>query len=123
MRKLIITTLFLVSSTCFAGGKWFLFTSEVNLDKVTQCHKAGFTTTPGKRMKHFDQMDIQYKIGDEIAIYMNKNDLLEKVKFYLENESLREQIAEDGYKRSMADHTFENRFNEVFKRMEIANEA
>lgn len=58
-----------------------------------------------------------YEIGTEIAVYLDPDDLLQKVAFYLANEPLRETIAEAGYVRTMVDHTFAKRFRHVFDRM------
>ena len=58
-----------------------------------------------------------YDIDHEIAVYADANDLIEKIKFYLEHEALRESMAAAGYTRTMKDHTFKNRFSHVFSRM------
>ena len=58
-----------------------------------------------------------YEIDKEIAVYTDVDDLIEKIKFYLKYEDLRESIAETAYKRTIKEHTFTIRFNEVFKRM------
>jgi spore maturation protein CgeB len=58
-----------------------------------------------------------YEIGSEIAIYLDPDDLREKVHKYLENENLRKEIAQAGYARTMSEHTFKSRFQYVFERM------
>ncbi|WP_339891698.1 CgeB family protein [Neptuniibacter pectenicola] len=54
-----------------------------------------------------------YKIDEELAVYANSDDLYEKVSFYLEFEDIREKIASNGYQRTIRDHTFKNRFNNI----------
>lgn len=63
-----------------------------------------------------------YEIDREISVYADADDLIEKVKFYLGHEELRESIAEAGYRRTLDDHTFNQRFQSVFQRMGLANE-
>lgn len=63
-----------------------------------------------------------YEIDREIGAYADADDLVEKVKFYLAHEELRESIAEAGYKRTLKEHTFAQRFQTVFKRMGLTDE-
>ncbi len=62
-----------------------------------------------------------YVIGDEIAIYLDPDDLLQKVKYYLANESACSAIAEAGRTRTLMEHTFSKRFEIVFDRMGFGN--
>ena len=72
---------------------------------------------------YVEGLERQYQIGEEIGIYVDRLDLVKKVAFYLENETLREQIAERAEARSMASHRFEHRFEQVFTRMGLADVA
>ena len=62
-----------------------------------------------------------YEIGDEVAVYLDPDDLRQKVRMYLENETLRKDIAEAGYARTLSSHTFRSRFQNVFERMGLPN--
>ncbi len=42
--------------------------------------------------------------GNEIAGYSDSDDLIEKIKYYLENDAERERVAVNGYKRVMEDY-------------------
>ena len=53
----------------------------------------------------------------ELVIYTDVDDLIEKIRFYLKHDALRESIAEAGYIRTMQEHTFAHRFKNVFTRM------
>lgn len=66
---------------------------------------------------YVEGLETYYEIGKEIAIYVDPDDLLAKVKFYLAEDKLRESIALAGYKRTLSDHTFVDRFAKVFARM------
>lgn len=60
-----------------------------------------------------------YKGDSEIGIYNDPDDLVEKVKFYLAHEELRESIATAGFLRTLNEHTFAQRFEKLFKIMGI----
>lgn len=63
-----------------------------------------------------------YEVDREVAVYTDADDLVEKVKFYLAHEALRESIAVAAYTRTLRDHTFGKRFQTVFQRMGLMNE-
>lgn len=63
-----------------------------------------------------------YEIDREIAVYADADDLVEKVKFYLAHEGLRESIAAAAYQHTLKDHTFIQRFQTVFQRMGLTDE-
>jgi spore maturation protein CgeB len=63
-----------------------------------------------------------YVIDKEISVYADPDDLLEKVKFYLAHTDLRESIAAAAYQRSINDHTFVQRFQNVFQRMGVLSD-
>jgi spore maturation protein CgeB len=58
-----------------------------------------------------------YQIEKEIGIYEDVDNLIDKIKFYLEHEEQRESIACAGYKRTLNNHTYSERFKIIFKRM------
>jgi spore maturation protein CgeB len=53
--------------------------------------------------------------GREIALFHSENDLTEKVQFFLKNEGERESIRQAGYERALKDHTFQKRFEDIFR--------
>ena len=63
---------------------------------------------------YVEGLETQYAIGHEIAIYLDPDDLLRKVQLYLAEPDLRNQIAQAGYCRTIAEHTFGRRFQHVF---------
>lgn len=66
---------------------------------------------------YVEGLERHYEIGSEIGVYLDPDDLLHKVNLYLADEAHREAIAEAGYWRTIKDHTFKNRFENVFNRM------
>ena len=63
--------------------------------------------------------DGYYDINKEIICYNTKEELLEKVKFYLKHESEANKIREAGYLRAKREHTWERRFEQLFKEIGI----
>lgn len=57
----------------------------------------------------------------EISVFDSPDDLLAKVKYYLSNESLRKEIAYHGFKRAIREHTYEQRFIDIFKKIGLYN--
>lgn len=60
-----------------------------------------------------------FRIGTEVAIYNTLDDLADKIRFYLGREGLRQQIARAGYERTRQEHTYENRFEAIFRSMGV----
>jgi len=59
-------------------------------------------------------LPLMYKIGSEVVVYKNKNDLYGKVKYYLERDIQREKIANAGYSRVKKEHNYTNRLRKMF---------
>ena len=61
-----------------------------------------------------------YQLGQEIVIYRDTPDLIEKIKYYLGHDQERESISEAGYLRTLKDHTYEKRFKDIFKKINLS---
>jgi len=55
--------------------------------------------------EYFPGIETLFEIGKEIDIFYNTDDLIEKTRFYLNNDSLREQIAYNGFLRVKKDYS------------------
>lgn len=62
-----------------------------------------------------DELKDYYEDGKEIIIFKGAKDLIKKIKYYLRHEEEREKIAAAGYYRTIKEHTYEKRFEEIFK--------
>jgi len=58
-----------------------------------------------------------FDIGKEIAVFGALDDLPDKIRFYLANDELRRSIAAAGYRRVRQEHTYEQRFRAIFRRI------
>lgn len=56
-----------------------------------------------------------YEIGEEIGVYLSPDDLLKKLRFYLDRPALRERIAQRALQRTLLEHTYGKRFEELFQ--------
>lgn len=67
--------------------------------------------------EYADDLEQYYKFDKELVIFNNAKGLIANLKYYLENDKEREKVALAGYKRTLKDHTYEKRFNAIFKEM------
>jgi hypothetical protein len=61
-----------------------------------------------------DNLGEYYEDGREIVTYHSLDDLAEKAHYYLSHESERAKIAENGRIRTLAEHTWHHRFDQIF---------
>jgi spore maturation protein CgeB len=63
---------------------------------------------------HTDEIEGFYKVGTEIDTYRTREELVEKVRYYLVHPDAAERMREAGYQRARRDHTWECRFGQLF---------
>jgi spore maturation protein CgeB len=63
-----------------------------------------------------EEMEKYYDLDTEVCTFSDPADLVEQIRFYLANPGLRNQIADAGYQRTIREHTYEHRFNDVFSK-------
>lgn len=56
-----------------------------------------------------------YEIDNELIVFKTINEFHDKVKYYLANDKLRKDIADRAYLRTIRDHTYENRLQQMIK--------
>src|SRR3954447_3710794 len=56
-----------------------------------------------------------FELGKEVAVYDGPDDLVEQVGYWLEHDDERVAVAEAGYRRVLAEHTYDHRFEEIFR--------
>jgi spore maturation protein CgeB len=59
-----------------------------------------------------------FQPGSEVIAYSGLDDLVEKIRFYLEHDDERVGVAAAGQARTLADHTYEQRITELTRRLE-----
>lgn len=67
------------------------------------------------------ELDNVFVQGKEILTYSGIDDLASKIKYYLAHPDQAEAIREKGYQRSLREHTWEMRFEKIFRLIGILN--
>jgi spore maturation protein CgeB len=68
-------------------------------------------------VEHMEELEEFFNIGQEIVCYTGKEDLADKIKYYLKHDEERERIREAGHQRCLRDHTWHKRFQMAFREM------
>lgn len=64
--------------------------------------------------KYTEELENYFEIGKEIETYSDNRELLDKIKFYLANEKIRDDVRQAGLKRSLKSHTWQHRYEKLF---------
>jgi spore maturation protein CgeB len=68
--------------------------------------------------EHVDQLAAYYRPGVEAVPFRGARDLLAKVTRYLADDEARERIAQAGQARTLSEHTYSQRLETIFKRID-----
>lgn len=60
-----------------------------------------------------ENLENLFKIGEHLVIYDSQQDLLDKIKYYINNESEKNKIQEFGYKHVIENHTYDVRAKQI----------
>jgi spore maturation protein CgeB len=67
-----------------------------------------------------DHLEDYFEIGREIAVFSSTQELIEQVRHWLANPEERAAVADAGYRRVRAEHTYDHRFAAIFAAMGLA---
>ena len=91
----------------------------INIHILTQPYGGNlrlFEIPAAKSLQIADKCPNEWFIdGQEILIFKNNDDLLNKIDYYLNNEQERNEISNNGYKRLVRDHKYEYRVKNLLK--------
>jgi len=71
-------------------------------------------------VEHMDELAEFFEIGKEIACYRDRDDLLDKIRYYLAHDAERDAIRRAGRERCLRDHTWQRRFQDAFRQMGLS---
>ena len=71
-------------------------------------------------VEYMEELEEFFNIGKEIVCYTSKEDLADKIKYYLKHDDERERIRKAGHERCLRDHSWHKRFQMAFKEMGLA---
>jgi len=60
-----------------------------------------------------------YSIGEEVVVFRNEDELVEKIKYYLTHEHERKKIAQAGYQRTVGEHAYIKRLEKLFEEIDL----
>ncbi|MEM9512277.1 MAG: glycosyltransferase, partial [Cyanobacteria bacterium P01_E01_bin.48] len=69
---------------------------------------------------HTDEIAEFYNIGREIDTYRDAEELVDKVRFYLDRPDAAEQLRTAGWERARRDHTWDRRFQTLFEKIGLS---
>jgi spore maturation protein CgeB len=72
--------------------------------------------------EHAEGLEECFHIGEEIDCFQDRDEALEKIEYYLENEKERKKIAHAGYLASQERHTWNKRLGDIFKKLDDIKE-
>jgi spore maturation protein CgeB len=64
-----------------------------------------------ERVPHLERY---FELDREVAVYDGVDDLVSKISHWLEHDEDRQSVADAGYRRVLAEHTYDHRFAEIF---------
>jgi spore maturation protein CgeB len=97
---------------CWTNDDSALRITQVRLRDFEVPMSGGFYLT-----EYQPELEEFFDIDSEIACYRNKEELLEKIRFYLNRPDLRERIRLAGRKRCLTEHTWAKRFETMFAKI------
>jgi spore maturation protein CgeB len=68
-----------------------------------------------------DDLETYYNLDKEIVCFDDVNDLIDKIKYYLAHEEERAAVALRAYERTLREHTYARRFEEIFAKIGLLN--
>jgi spore maturation protein CgeB len=66
---------------------------------------------------HGEDLEQFYDIGGEVVTFADTGELIDKIHYFLDHEEERRRVAAAGYERTIAEHTYDRRFREIFDRV------
>lgn len=68
-------------------------------------------------VEYMQELEQFFEVGKEVVCYRDPDDLVDKVRYYLERPAEREAIRAAGRARALRDHTWQRRLTEAFRAM------
>lgn len=92
---------------------WLILETGVNLRVFEALANRAFLLTD-----YCEELNDLFEIGKEIETFRDSHELIDKVNYYLKNESQREKIAQKGYEKFIQKFTWEKRAQELLNLLE-----
>ncbi|MBS0152401.1 MAG: glycosyltransferase [Nitrospira sp.] len=73
--------------------------------------------------QHAAHLEDYYEPGREVVSFHSTEEMIEKVHYYLAHDAERTAIAEAGYQRTLSNHTYQQRFNDIFSQIGLGEQT
>ncbi|MBN1490091.1 MAG: glycosyltransferase [Phycisphaerae bacterium] len=70
-------------------------------------------------VEYMEELEAFFEIGKEVICYTDADDLTDKIRYYLAHDAEREAIRRAGFERCRRDHTWQKRFEDVFRTIDV----
>lgn len=70
--------------------------------------------------QHVPHLEDYFVPGEEIGVFHDDDELVRQVDHWMSNPDERASVAEAGYRRVLAEHTYDHRFEEIFRAAGVA---
>jgi len=97
-----------------------LTTNDNDIDKKNQMKLRIFEVVASQSLlltEYVDSIEEFFNVGKEIEVFYNIEEAQDKIKFYLQNDSARQKIANSGYERFKKQHTSKIRLSEIINQI------
>ena len=106
----------------FSSSKIAINISTVNYDKITKGFNIRLIEIPACKgalqiCSYHKNLQEFYTEDEEIATFHSKEELLEKIRFFLRHEPLRKQMVEMGYEKALK-HSYDNKIDRIISVIE-----
>jgi spore maturation protein CgeB len=94
--------------------------------KIRQVHMRDFEAPMSAALffvEYQEELAEFYELEREIICYRSREELLEKVRYYLAHPEEAARVRKAGYERAQRDHTWKRRFDELFAQLETKSRA
>jgi spore maturation protein CgeB len=96
------------------------YKSDMKLYEMVKARFFEINSCSGFQIGFYAQgLEKVYEIGQEIEIFSTTDELIKKIKFYLENDSERLKIAKQGYLRTLREHDAKLRLDKIISSIDF----
>jgi spore maturation protein CgeB len=70
--------------------------------------------------EYVPHLERYFELEREVSVYRTTEDLIERIAYWINNPEERRDVAAAGYRRVMAEHTYDHRFASIFASMGLS---
>ena len=99
-----------------------LYMKDMKIFEMVKARFFEINACQGFQISFYAQgLEHQFSLGEELEIFENTKQLINKIHFYLKEEEIRCQIAKNGYEKCIKNHDSKIRLNSIFSKIKFEN--